>query len=84
LAFRKIIRDLGRLRRRNGASRWRLTSGRAAGHWVETTVYRSRAEFDRQPGRLTKADLDLQEQAKRFLAVSEPNPMRVAGENLWV
>jgi MFS family permease len=83
-AFRRAAYDLGQQRRRNGAAGWRLARGRGAGQWVETAVYRSKAEYDRQFGRLTKADVKLQEKAAAYLARGEPTPVRVAGENLWV
>lgn len=81
--FRKLMRELGQQRLRGGAVRRRLARGRMHGQWVETVLYRSRAEFDRQPNRLTKADLKVQERASRFHATGEPTPVRVAGENLW-
>lgn len=82
--FRQTLHELGQQRRRNGAARWRLAKARSLGHWEETAVYGSRAEYERQFGRATKADVKVQERAARYLSPGEAEPVRVRGENLWV
>ncbi|HEX8911814.1 MAG TPA: MFS transporter [Humisphaera sp.] len=83
-AFHALLKRLQQQRLRNGAVRVRLDRGHLPGHYTETVVYRSKADFDRMPNRLTKADAKLQQEAAQYLARNEEFPVRVAGENLWI
>jgi hypothetical protein len=65
--FLAIAHRVARQRRRNGASHWHLKH--AEGHrYVETFRFASRAEYVRQPGRLTKTDLTLHDQLRAMHA----------------
>lgn len=65
--FRLAIRDLQRVRRRDGASRWHLYSDPAQpGRYVETFIVESWAEHLRQHGRGTEADRKIEERVFSF------------------
>ena len=65
--FRLAIRDLQRVRRRDGASRWHLYSDPAKpGRYVETFIVESWAEHLRQHGRGTEADRKIEERVFSF------------------
>jgi quinol monooxygenase YgiN len=65
--FRHAMRDLQRIRRRDGASRWHLYSNPAEpGRFVETFIVESWAEHLRQHGRGTEADRKTEEQVFAF------------------
>lgn len=62
------MRQLGRLRRRDGAMRWGLFRDPARpGRYLETFIVESWAEHLRQVERATLADRAIDEQARSFL-----------------
>ena len=67
LEFRRAMKDLRRLRRRDGAFRWGLFSNTAdPGRFVETYLVESWAEHLRQHTRITEADRKIEERAFEF------------------
>jgi quinol monooxygenase YgiN len=60
--FRRAMRDMRRVRRRDGAFRWSLFSDTAdPGRFIETYLVESWAEHLRQHTRLTEADRKIEE-----------------------
>jgi len=71
--FVETMRKYGRVRRRDGASRWGICRDlEAADRYIETFVVSSWSEHLRQHDRFTKADSQLEERL-RSCFVSEPN-----------
>lgn len=70
--FRTAMVQLASQRKRNGARAWKLVAGNVPGQFKEHFGFASRKEFDRQPGRLVKADLALQAKASAFHTGGEP------------
>src|SRR6266404_392675 len=65
--FRHAMRDLQRIRRRDGASRWHLYSDPSEpGRFIETFIVESWAEHLRQHGRGTEADRKTEERVFAF------------------
>ncbi|HWE02404.1 MAG TPA: MFS transporter [Tepidisphaeraceae bacterium] len=68
--FLMLMRPLGRQRRRNGASSWRLEpaapTGTGAVTYLEMIHYRSTTEYARQAARMTKDDILILEKARAF------------------
>jgi hypothetical protein len=65
--FLKAIRRYGRIRRRDGASRWGIFHDlEHAGRYVETFIVSSWAEHLRQHERSTRADRELEDQLQRY------------------
>jgi MFS family permease len=78
--FLTVMRQVGQLRRRNGASHWRLEPGPQAGgavRYVEYFRFHSSAEYTRQPARMTAHDMKLLEATRAFHV--GPNPPAVRG-----
>jgi MFS family permease len=66
--FARVMQDVGRLRRRDGALRWRLYRDPAvADRYLETFVVGSWAEHQRQHERSTVTDRALTQRARDFL-----------------
>jgi MFS family permease len=66
--FARVMQDVGRLRRRDGALRWRLYRDPAVpDRYVETFLVGSWAEHQRQHERSTMTDRALTERARSFL-----------------
>jgi len=76
--FLHLMRHLGRQRRRNGASFWRLESAASSADgavtYHEIIHYRSTTEYHRQPARMSKADLLLQEKPAPCIAATANSP----------
>ncbi len=71
--FIKTMREYGRVRRRDGASRWGICRDlENPDRYLETFVVSSWAEHLRQHDRLTRADSHLEERLRKCTA-SEPN-----------
>ena len=71
--FIKTMRQYGRVRRRDGASRWGICRDlETTDRYIETFVVSSWAEHLRQHDRLTRADSKLEERL-RSCVLSEPN-----------
>jgi len=71
--FIKTMRQYGRVRRRDGASRWGICRDlEISDRYLETFVVSSWAEHLRQHDRLTRADSELEERL-RSCTISEPN-----------
>ena len=71
--FRRAMRDMRRVRRRDGAFRWGLYSDTAdPGRFVETFVVESWAEHLRQHTRTTEADRKIEERAFAFHLGDDP------------
>ena len=69
--FIKVMRDYGRVRRRDGASRWGICRDiEASDRYLETFVVSSWAEHLRQHDRLTRADSQLEERLRSCKSVS--------------
>ena len=65
--FTLAMRELGRILRRDGASRWGLFEDRAeAGRYLETFLVESWAEHLRQHRRFTNEDRAVQEKVRQF------------------
>ncbi len=72
-AFTAAMRDLGRIRLRDGAIRWGVFQDAAApSRHVESFLVESWAEHLRQHERVTLADLEIEDCAKRFHRGEEP------------
>ena len=70
--FIKTMREYGRVRRRDGASRWGICRDlEVADRYLETFIVSSWAEHLRQHDRLTRADSQLEERLRRCVH-SEP------------
>ncbi len=70
--FIEIMRDYGRVRRRDGASRWGICQDlETAEHYLETFVVSSWAEHLRQHDRFTRADSQIEDRL-RGCVLSEP------------
>lgn len=66
-AFTEAAQALGEIKRRDGAFYWNLFRDTAEpGRFVETFIVDSWAEHERQHGRLTKADREMEERVQRF------------------
>ena len=66
--FIKAIRRYGRVRRRDGASRWGIFHDRETpDRYVETFIVSSWAEHLRQHERMTLADRELEERLQRYV-----------------
>jgi MFS family permease len=66
-AFKQAARASGEIKRRDGAFYWNLFHDTAdAGRFVETFIVDSWAEHERQHGRLTKADREVEERVQSF------------------
>jgi MFS family permease len=71
--FLTAIKELERIRRRDGALRWRVfTDPAQPGKYVETFVVESWAEHLRQHERMTVADRELQDRVNSFHVGPEP------------
>ena len=72
--FRRAMRDLRRVRRRDGASRWALFRDPAEpGRFVESFLVETWAEHLRQHARATESDRDVQERIRAFhIGVEQP------------
>lgn len=71
--FRAAMRDMRRLRLRDGASRWRLCRDTLqVGRYVEIFRVNSWGEYLRQQSRMTMADKAIKAAAHRFHAGPEP------------
>jgi hypothetical protein len=71
-AFVLAMRELGRLRRRDGAMRWGLFRDPSEpGRYVESFIVESWAEHLRQVGRATLADRTIDERARKFLVCGD-------------
>lgn len=72
-AFGAAMRELARVRRRDGASSWGLFNDTAdPARYVEFFLVESWAEHLRQHHRITRADQSLQERVRAFHVGSEP------------
>ncbi len=70
--FLEAMREYGRVRRRDGASRWGICRDlENEDRYLETFVVSSWAEHVRQHDRLTRADLQIEERIQRCTA-NEP------------
>jgi hypothetical protein len=70
--FIKTMRKYGRVRRRDGASRWEICRDlETPDRYLETFVVSSWAEHLRQHDRLTRADSHLEERLRKCIS-SEP------------
>jgi len=80
--FLKLMRDVGRQRRRNGASHWRLeplpVGGQSAIRYREICRFHSPAEFNRQPARMTRADVQLLGEIRPMLHGGAEQPLQTA------
>ncbi|MDB5299306.1 MAG: transporter [Phycisphaerales bacterium] len=79
--FLAAMRQVGQLRRRNGASHWRLEPGAPAGgavRYVEHVRYHSSVEYTRQPARMTAHDMKLLEATRAFHVGSDAPLVRGA------
>jgi MFS family permease len=66
--FLKAVRRYGRIRRRDGASRWGIFHDlENAGRYVETFIVASWAEHLRQHERITRADRELEERLQSYV-----------------
>ncbi len=66
-AFTQAARESGEIKRRDGAFYWNLFHDTAdAGRFVEAFIVDSWAEHERQHGRLTEADREVDERVRRF------------------
>jgi MFS family permease/quinol monooxygenase YgiN len=75
--FRQVMREMRRVRRRDGAFRWGLYSDTAdPGRFVETFVVESWAEHLRQHTRITEADRKIEEQVFAFHLGDGPPPAK--------
>jgi MFS family permease len=72
--FRRVMRDLRRVRRRDGASRWALFRDPAEpGRFVESFLVETWAEHLRQHARATESDRDVEERIRAFhIGVEQP------------
>jgi len=82
--FRRAMRDMRRVRRRDGAFRWGLYSDTAdPSRFVETFVVESWAEHLRQHTRTTEADRKIEERAFAFhLGDDPPEAKHLIAEDL--
>ena len=72
-AFLRAVRAMGPVRRRNGASSWRVFRDLAEeGKYVERYILSSWAEYVRLRSRMTIADRQLQEELQRHLRSDTP------------
>jgi MFS family permease len=72
--FRRAMRDLRRVRRRDGASRWALFRDPAEpGRFVESFLVETWAEHLRQHARATESDRDVEDRIRAFhIGVEQP------------
>jgi MFS family permease/quinol monooxygenase YgiN len=82
--FRRVMRDMRRVRRRDGAFRWGLFSDTSnPGRFVETFVIASWGEHLRQHTRVTEADREIEERAFSFhLGESPPEANHLIAERV--
>ena len=72
-AFTQAARASGEIKRRDGAFYWNLFRDTAdPGRFVETFIVDSWAEHERQHGRLTKADREVEKRAQAFHVGAAP------------
>ena len=72
-AFTEAARASGEIKRRDGAFYWNLFRDTAdKGRFVETFIVDSWAEHERQHGRLTKADREVEKRAQAFHVGASP------------
>jgi MFS family permease len=66
--FIKVVRRYGRIRRRDGASRWTIFRDlENTSHYVETFIVSSWGEHLRQHERLTRADREVEEHLQKYV-----------------
>jgi MFS family permease len=71
--FRRAMRDLRRVRRRDGATLWGLFHDAAApGRFVESFLVETWAEHLRQHGRATEADREIERRVRAFHIAATP------------
>jgi MFS family permease len=82
--FRRAMREMKRVRRRDGAFRWGLYSDTAdPGRFVETYVVESWGEHLRQHTRMTEADREIEQRAFSFhLDDGSPQTTHLIAENV--
>ncbi len=82
--FRRAMRDLRRIRRRDGASRWGLFNDPVEpGCFVESFLVESWAEHMRQHGRATEADREVEDRVSAFqVGGNEPIATHLIAEHL--
>lgn len=72
-AFVRAMREVGRVRRRDGAIRWGLFRDPAVpGRYMESFIAESWIEYQRQLERATVADRAIEDRARGFLEANEP------------
>lgn len=72
-SFALAMEEVGHLRKRNGASTWRLFQDAAdVGHWTEVFTIASWLDYRRQARRATAADLAIERAARDFHEGPEP------------
>ncbi|MDX6751084.1 MFS transporter [Geminicoccaceae bacterium 1502E] len=76
-AFARAMEEVGHLRRRNGASTWRLFQDATdAAHWTEVFTIASWLDYRRQARRATTADHGIEQAARDFHEGAEPPAIR--------
>jgi MFS family permease len=82
--FRRAMRDLRRVRRRDGATRWALFRDPAEpGRFVESFLVETWAEHLRQHARATESDRDIEKRVRTFhISVGEPAITHLIAERL--
>ncbi len=82
--FRRAMRDLRRVRRRDGASRWALFRDPAQpGRFVESFLVETWAEHLRQHARATESDLDIEKRVRAFhIGVGQPAVTHLIAERV--
>jgi Transmembrane secretion effector len=75
--FMRLIHDYGRIRRRDGASRWGVCRDlEAPDRYLETFIVGSWAEHLRQHDRLTRADNEIEAQLRNCVIAVQDKPGR--------
>ncbi len=68
IAFARTMREVARIRRRNGAVSWGLfDDAENPGKWLEFFIDESWVEHLRHHRRMSRADVDIEAAARRFL-----------------